>query len=300
MNYAGEALRSYISTYGIAELKNNQALIGYIKDICPREKKFINCLTMACNNGLISPLSGTITCTEIQQQMMINNIHARLMSDVGLSSDVADDFIQSLAYGLKWSCTIPRANSSGNTESNKVRNTPELNVKRYPTNIHNQHGQTQQPPQQKQQSLDANIKKQQLDSLYMRRENLKSQLNSIKRFSGNVALLASFIILSVCVICAAAFFSLNSSISNPAALGIVWIALVIDIILLHKLRKGYCVDPSCIMSYFMFCYIIPWIYVVIMYIRANTNKDYDAQRNQILQEISDISADIDRLENARY
>jgi len=298
MNYAGEALRSYISTYGIAELKNNQALIGYIKDICPREKKFINCLTMACNNGLISPLCSTITYTEIQQQMMINSIHARLMSDVGLSSDVADDFVQSLAYGLKWSCTIPRANSNGNTESNKVRNTPELNVKRYPTDIHNQHGQTQQPPQQKQQSLDAGIKKQQLDSMYMRRENLKSQLNSIKKFSGNVALLASFIILSLCVLCAAGFISLSNGISSLATYGVLWIVMVVDIVLLHKLRKGYCTDPSCIMSYFMFAYIFPWVYVVIKYIKANTNKDYDAQRKQLLQEISDISADIDRLENA--
>lgn len=298
MNYAGEALRSYITTYGIAELKNNQALIGYIKDICPREKKFINCLTMACNNGLISPLCNTITYTEMQQQMMINNIHSRLMSDVGLSSDVADDFVQSLAYGLKWSCTIPRASSNGNTESDKARNTPELNVKRYPTDIPNQHRQTQQSSQQKQQSIDDRIKKQQLDGMYARRDNLKKQLNSIKKFSGNVALLASFIILSVCVICAAAIFSLNGGLSNPTALGIIWVGLIIDIVLLHKLRKGYCVDPSCIMSYFMFCYIIPWVYVVIMYINANTNKDYETQRKQLLQEISDISADIDRLENA--
>lgn len=129
MNHPGETLRSFIRSYGIDGLGNCQLLIGYVKDICPKEKKFINCLIAACENGYIEPLAHSTKLSDVQKQNLIGSIHTRLMSDIGLSKNTADDFVESLIYGLEWPCFVPNTSDQKIQYNTQTIPTPKVEPK---------------------------------------------------------------------------------------------------------------------------------------------------------------------------
>lgn len=253
-----ETIQLYVERYGIEALNNHVRLISWCKDLCPSETRFLSCLSIVAESGVLRPLIRSSGLSDNEKQLIATNVYNQIVENIGLSETVAMDMVLTLAYGVGWSAVELHPGStpddSGVDTNCSSDDTFELDQSKI--------GYTDA----EKRKLEIEIKKHQVTLL-------KEELQELKRrkprpsFIGNHWLILAFVVcISVWITTVIGVVSGEESLGRAFLMiisligGYVFFAWLID--------GAFGFDGAgCFLSVFLYGLVIPWFVVLYVYIK---------------------------------